>query len=461
MVALALVATVVATTGCAGKKESSSATTSSAVTTTAEETTKKQEVSTAETAASDTVQSPSSDAAQNGESKGKEATSQQETTKQQAANDANTADAEPVQEEAAVNEDVEVLADIPDEVPLAAFTKTAETGYVTANRVNIRQQPSLSGKKMSSVNVGTKLCITGKADGWTQVEVNGKTGYVFAKYISSTQPQQTQSQQAAPQNAQNTQNTAKVNAQGDIGLDMSWKYANQSAIHSGSAKLYKASANRKGITIAVNAGHGTKGGESKKTLSHPDGSPKSTGGTNGKGAVKSIAVSSGMTFNDGTSEASSTLQVALKLRDKLLQKGYNVLMIRESDDVQLDNVARTVIANTYSDAHVAIHYDSTTKDKGAFYMKVPNDNGYKSKEPVASTWQRSDQLGESLLSGLQQSGVKIWSSRRMEMDLTQTSYSSIPSIDIEVGDATTPHNDSDYEKTAEGLAIGIDQYFGG
>jgi len=151
MVALALVATVVATTGCAGKKESSSATTSSAVTTTAEETTKKQEVSTAETAASDTVQSPSSDATQNGESKGKEATSQQETTKQQAANDANTADAEPVQEEAAVNEDVEVLADIPDEVPLAAFTKTAETGYVMANRVNIRQQPSLSGKKMSSV----------------------------------------------------------------------------------------------------------------------------------------------------------------------------------------------------------------------------------------------------------------------------------------------------------------------
>ena len=248
----------------------------------------------------------------------------------------------------------------------------------------------------------------------------------------------------------------------EISLPMDAKYASNSVINTGKAKLYKTkSTTPKGKTITVNAGHGTKGGESKRTLSHPDGTPKVTGGTNAKGEVKSYAVSSGMTFNDGTSEASSTLQVALKLRDKLLQKGYNVLMIRESDDVQLDNVARTVIANTYSDAHVAIHYDSTTKDKGAFYMKVPNDNGYKSKEPVASTWQRSDQLGESLLSGLQQSGVKIWSSRRMEMDLTQTSYSSIPSIDIEVGDATTPHNDSDYEKTAEGLAIGIDQYFGG
>ena len=31
------------------------------------------------------------------------------------------------------------------------------------------------------------------------------------------------------------------------------------------------------------------------------------------------------------------------LKDKLLAEGYDVLMIRESDDVQLDNVARTVI----------------------------------------------------------------------------------------------------------------------
>lgn len=248
----------------------------------------------------------------------------------------------------------------------------------------------------------------------------------------------------------------------EISLPMDAKYASNSVINTGKAKLYKTkSTTPKGKTITVNAGHGTKGGESKKTLSHPDGTPKVTGGTTKKGAVKSIAVSSGMTFNDGTSEASSTLPVALKLRDKLLQKGYNVLMIRESDDVQLDNVARTVIANTYSDAHVAIHYNDTKDDEGAFYMKVPNANGYKSKEPVASTWQRSDQLGESLLSGLQQSGVKIKPSRSLEMDLTQTSYSSIPSIDIEVGDKGTSHNDSDYEKTAEGLAIGIDQYFGG
>ena len=42
-------------------------------------------------------------------------------------------------------------------------------------------------------------------------------------------------------------------------------------------------------------------------------------------------------------------------------------MIRESADVQLDNIARTVIANNASDCHIALHWDSTTNNKGAFY----------------------------------------------------------------------------------------------
>lgn len=36
---------------------------------------------------------------------------------------------------------------------------------------------------------------------------------------------------------------------------------------------------KKNKTVCVNAGHGTKGGESVKTLCHPDGSSKVTGGS--------------------------------------------------------------------------------------------------------------------------------------------------------------------------------------
>lgn len=246
-----------------------------------------------------------------------------------------------------------------------------------------------------------------------------------------------------------------------VGLDSGWKYAAFAKITSGSAVLYKSDrADRKNITVCVNAGHGTKGGSAVKTQCHPDGSPKVTGGTTGAGAVTAAAVSGGMTFSDGTPESRVTLSMARILKEKLLAKGYDVLMIRESDDVQLDNIARTVIANNASDCHIALHWDSTATDKGAFYMSVPDNASYRGMEPVKSHWQQHQALGESLVAGLKAQGVKIFFGGAMAMDLTQTSYSTIPSVDIELGDKASDHSEAVLNRLADGLAAGVDQYFG-
>jgi len=257
-------------------------------------------------------------------------------------------------------------------------------------------------------------------------------------------------------------NTAALANGTEIGLNTSWQYANFSKINSGKAKFYKSTtANKTGKVITVNAGHGTKGGSKVQTQSHPDGTGKVTGGTNAAGAKTSMAVSSGMDFTNGQSEASVNLKVALKLRDKLLAKGYDVVMIRETDDVQLDNIARTVIANNTSDAHIAIHYDGdgASSDKGVFYMKVPNVDSYKKMEPVSRMWQQHDRLGESLVAGLKEKGLKVFGRGSLEMDLTQTSYSTIPSIDIELGNSTTATTDEANDIRAEGLAAGVDKFF--
>ena len=68
------------------------------------------------------------------------------------------------------------------------------------------------------------------------------------------------------------------------------------------------------------------------------------------------------------------------------------------------------------------------------YMSVPNNASYRAMEPVASNWQQHNKLGDSLITGLKNAGNKIFSGGSMEMDLTQTSFSTIPSIDIELGD---------------------------
>ena len=247
---------------------------------------------------------------------------------------------------------------------------------------------------------------------------------------------------------------------GQITLDPSWTYADHSKINSGAAVLYKAAENRKEIVVGVNAGHGTSGGTKVKTLCHPDGSAKVTGGTTAAGATEAVAVSSGMTFNDGTPESSVTLRMAQILKEKLLAAGYDVLMLRDGDDVQLDNVARTVICNNAADCHIALHWDGDglNYDKGCFYISVPD--GLKSMEPVASHWSEHNVLGSALVEGLRAQGAKINGGGSMSIDLTQTSYSTIPSVDMELGNACSDHSDSVLDLLGNGLVQGVNSYFG-
>ena len=338
--------------------------------------------------------------------------------------------------------------------PMPQFEDVSDTVYVKSSdggSVRIRSACDTGDDSniLTYASPGTALKRTGKGEQWTRIDYNGTAGYISSGYITTQVPE---TAVLPPQ--------ACVDS-GEITLNPSWKYAEFSKINSGAAVLYRSeAASPKGITVCVNAGHGTKGGASVKTQCHPDGTPKVTGGTTGAGATSAAAVSGGMTFADGTPESKVTLSMAKILKDKLLAAGYDVLMIRESDDVQLDNIARTVIANNASDCHIALHWDSTTNNKGAFYMSVPNVESYRSMEPVKSHWQQHNALGESLVAGLKGAGVKIFSGGSMAMDLTQTSFSTVPSGDIELGDKASDHSSATLATLADGLVAGVNQYFG-
>ena len=244
-------------------------------------------------------------------------------------------------------------------------------------------------------------------------------------------------------------------------FDSSWPYAENSVINSGSATLYYADPTvARGLTVCINAGHGTRGGSDVKTLCHPDGTPKVTGGTTEAGETYAVAVSSGTELKNGMSEAQANLIASKVIKSRLLADGFDVLMIRESDDVQLDNIARTLIASHNADCHIAIHYDSTDMDKGIFFMSVPSDESYRSMAPVSSVWQYDDALGRDIVSALAAKGFKLFEGGEMEMDLTQTSYSSIPTIDLEIGDEVTNYSDQDLMRLAEGISDGLMKFFG-
>lgn len=269
----------------------------------------------------------------------------------------------------------------------------------------------------------------------------------------------TQAKSSNKKNGQSAQSTeCPYKNKEKIYLDKNWKYADHAKITSGYAVFYKAKKNRKGIIVGINAGHGTGNVGSTKTLCHPDGSPKVTGGTTRAGSTSAIAVSGGMTFRDGTKESTVTLKMAKILKKKLLAEGYDVLMIRNSKDVQLDNIARNVICNNVADCHIALHWDGDglKYDKGCFYIGVPEK--LKSMKSVKNHWEEHEALGKALIKGLEKEKVKINGKGRLAIDLTQTSYSTIPSVDIELGNQSSDHSDKTLETLADGLTRGVKKF---
>ena len=272
------------------------------------------------------------------------------------------------------------------------------------------------------------------------------------------------------ENAQNTDagsDTAKPMIHGssvdtalsqEIYLDPAWEYADLAVIGSGCSVLYRGDPSENKKVIAINAGHGTAGGESERVYCHPDKTPKVTHGSNPKGSLKAVAVSAGMIFKNGETEAEVAMKVSDMLRTKLLDAGYDVLMIRDEADVQLDNVARTVIANNNAHCLVSIHFDGDglNYDKGCFYIPVPDE--IKQMDPVAKNWREHDRLGKTLVDALRANKCSIYDGRIDALELTQTCYATVPAAVVELGNAQSDISDEALEKYADGLLAGIETY---
>ncbi len=247
-------------------------------------------------------------------------------------------------------------------------------------------------------------------------------------------------------------------------LNKDYQYATFSVINSGYATLYminkKIVPNYKGKVVAVNAGHGVKGGSRKKTFSHPDFTPKVSGGSTKEGAIYSYAISDGMVFLNGIQESVVNLLVAIKLRDKLINEGYTVLMMREDENSHLDNISRTVIANEYADCHLSIHFDSTAKDKGIFYVKPVSNKSFLEMEPLKSNYDNIVKLGDCLIAAFREKNEKIWRNEGiLPGDLTQIAFSTNASVDIELGDRASIVDEARADALADGLLLGIQKFF--
>lgn len=205
--------------------------------------------------------------------------------------------------------------------------------------------------------------------------------------------------------------------------------------------------------VAIDAGHQARGNSQLEPI--------------GPGASTQKAKVAGGATGTATRipEYQTTLNVSLKLRDVLQSRGYKVVMIRTTNDVNISNRERAEMANNAgAGAFIRLHCDGIGNSgvTGASVQEPANGNPYMSAGNVSA----SQSLGRTVLNhycsttGIRNRGMAA------RNDLSGINWCKTPVCLLEMGfisngDEDRKLNNNDFQqKIAEGIANGIDAYFG-
>lgn len=153
-----------------------------------------------------------------------------------------------------------------------------------------------------------------------------------------------------------------------------------------------------------------------------------------------------------------TLEASVLLKEKLEAFGYQVVMTRESHDVDISNVERAQMCNVAeADLAVRIHADGSDSSKAQgislLYPAWTDESG--------EVFNRSKEAAGIILRQAVDATGAVSRGTVPRSDLTGFNWSTVPSVLVEMGFMTNPEedrrlSDPDYlDRLAEGMAEGI------
>lgn len=204
--------------------------------------------------------------------------------------------------------------------------------------------------------------------------------------------------------------------------------------------------------IVIDAGHQSKADSEREPV--------------GPGAAETKAkVSSGTQGKwTGVSEYALNLEISLRLRDALLLEGYNVIMIRETNEVNISNAERATIANeAQADVFIRIHADGSDNPAAQGMMTIcPTPKNVYCKEIYEESRRLSDCVLRQMVAKTGAKSRKVWETDTM----SGINWCQVPVTIVEMGFMSNKEEDyllqdAQYqEKIVQGILEGIQEYLG-
>lgn len=208
----------------------------------------------------------------------------------------------------------------------------------------------------------------------------------------------------------------------------------------------------KKLTVCIDAGH-QRYGISEKEPNGP-----------GSDVMKAKLTSGTRGVSTKTPEYQLNLDISLLLEQELLARGYNVVMIRRTNDCPLSNAERAQVANeSGADIFIRIHANGSENASvsGALCCVPTRSNPYLTDEVIGESIRLSRAVVDSFCSATGANNQGLMGTDTM----TGINWCQIPVTIVEMGYMSNAQEDEKMADAAyralmvQGIADGIDAYF--